>query len=157
MSAQHIRRYLDPEYAETWALFRQWAERSLTGGHSLLPPDRFVWNSDVATDLERRIALAPDLSQDTFVGKLVGQLDGAGQEVPLLLADLLVIHLLATNNIGLKKKLEIVNAFGAMAPEPFEVPDAFHPALRRGPVNAGIGFLTLRFWIVSFMIRFAVG
>jgi len=82
-------------------------------------------------------------------------LDGASQAVHLLLADLLVAHPWATQNIGLEKKLGLVDAIGGMAPEPFDVPDTLHPALRRGPVNAGIGFLTLRFWIVSFIFRFA--
>jgi len=82
-------------------------------------------------------------------------LDGASQAVHLLLADLLVVHPWATRNLGLEKKLGLVDAVGGIAPEPFDVTDTLHPALRRGPVNAGIGFLTLRFWIVSFIFRFA--
>jgi len=150
-----VRRHLDPEFADTYALARRWRDESLRSGTSLIQPDAIVWTPEVAAELERRIALAPDESKNTFVGKLVTQLDGASQEIHLLLADLLVVHLLATYNIGLEKKLDLINAVGGMAPEPFEVPETLHAALRRGPINAGVGFLAQRFWIVSFMARFA--
>jgi len=150
-----VRRPADPQCADTYAFAHRWRNESLPTGTSLIQPDVVVWTSANAAELERRIALAPDLSEDTFVGKLAGQLDGANQNTHLLLADLLIVHLLATNNIGLEKKLELIDAVGAMAPEPFTVPDSMHAALRRGPINAGVGFLTNRFWIVSFMIRFA--
>ena len=145
METHPVRQHLDPEFADTYALVQRWRDESLPSGTSLIRPDAIVWTPEIAAELERRIALAPDESKDTFVGKLVAQLDGASQEVHLLLADLLVVHLLATRNIGLEKKLGLVDAVGGMAPEPFNVPDTLHPALRRGPVNAGIGFLTLRF------------
>lgn len=150
-----VRHAVDPEYADVYALIDRWKTETLLTGTSLIDPSVLAWTPPAATELYRRIALAPDLSKDTFTGKLVGQLEGATQEEHLLLADLLLVHLLATNNIGLEKKLAVINAVGALAPEPFGVPEAMHSALRRGPVNAGIGFLTLRFWIASFMIAFA--
>ena len=156
METHPVRRHLDPEYAAVYSLADRWREQSLRSGASLIDPEVIVWAPPITAELELRIVLTPDASQDTFANKLVGQLDGASQEVHFLLADLLVVHLLATQNIGLEKKLALVNAVGEIAPEPFEVPESMHPALLRGPVNAGTGFLTHRFWIVAFMIRFAV-
>jgi len=151
-----IRHAVHPDFAGTYALARRWCDESLRNGASLIRPDAITLVPEISAELERRISLAPDTSAGTFVEKLAGQLDGASQEVHLLLADLLIVHLLASRNIGLEKKIELIDAVGAMAPEPFTVPEEMYGALRLGPVNAGIGFLTNRFWIVSFMIRFAV-
>ena len=150
-----LRHSKDPRFAGVYALIDRCKETSLRTGASLIAPAVLAWTPDASAELYRRIALEPDESKNTFTGKLVAQLEGAGQEEHLLLADLLVVHLLATDNIGLEKKLELVNAVGALAPHPFEVPESMHEALRVGPVNAGIGFLTNRFWIVSFLIAFA--
>jgi len=58
-------------------------------------------------------------------------------------------------NVSVEKKLENINGVGALAPEPFEVPDQLVEPLGLGLVNGGAGFNTNRYFLVAFLIEFA--
>ena len=114
-----------------------------------------AWTSDVVADLRYRVIEQFDESARSFSEKLADQLAGASQEVHLLAAEMLYVHLLALSNVTAEKKLENINGVGAIAPEPFEVPDKFVEPLGLGSINGGAGFNTNRYYLVEFLIEFA--
>jgi len=150
-----IRRADDPAYEPTYQAARQWRDTSLRSGASLFDPERMVWTSEVVADLRHRFIEKIDESARSFSEKLVDQLAGASQEVHLLVAEILYLHLLVLRNVTLDKKLENINGVGALAPEPFEVPHQLVGPLGLGLVNGGIGFNTNRYYLVEFLIEFA--
>jgi len=145
----------DPWLAGTFAAADRWRTQSLVSGQSLFGEGR-VWTLETAAELKRRFIDEADYGEGTFLGKLHGQLDGAEQEVHEFAAELLYIHLLPLMNVSEAKKLEIINGVGERAPEPFTVPTELVQPLSRGIVNGGVGFNTNRFYLVSFLIEFAV-
>jgi MoxR-like ATPase len=150
-----VRRAGDPTFEPTYQAARQWRDTSLRTGASLFDPDRMVWTSEVVADLRYRVIEQFDESARSFSEKLADQLAGASQEVHLLAAEMLYIHLLALSNVTAEKKLENINGVGAIAPEPFEVPDKFFEPLDLGLINGGAGFNTNRYYLIEFLIEFA--
>lgn len=150
-----IRRAGDPTYEPIYQAARQWRDTSLLTAVSLFDPARMAWTSDVVADLRHRFIEKTDESARSFSEKLADQLAGASQEVHLLVAEILYLHLLVLTNITLEKKLENINGVGALAPEPFEVPHQLAGPLGLGLVNGGVGFNTNRFYLVEFLIEFA--
>lgn len=150
-----IRRAGDPSFEPTYQAARRWSDTSLRTGASLFDPERMVWTSAVVADFRYRFIEHFDESARSFSEKLADQLAGATQEVHLLAAEILYLHLLALSNITVEKKLENINGVGALAPEPFEVPDQLVEPLGLGLVNGGAGFNTNRYYLVEFFIEFA--
>ncbi len=149
------RRAGDPTFEPTYQAARQWRDTSLRTGASLFDPKRTVWTSDVVADLRYHVLEHYDDSARSFSEKLADQLEGASQEVHLLAAEILYLHLLALSNVTAEKKLENINGVGALAPEPFEVPDQLVEPLGLGLINGGAGFNTNRYYLVEFLIEFA--
>lgn len=150
-----IRRADDPTYEPIYQAARQWRDTSMRSGASLFDPERMAWTSDVVADLRYRLIEKVDESARSFGEKLADQLAGASQEVHLLAAEILYLHLLVLSNISLEKKLENVNGVGELAPEPFVVPDQLVRPLGLGLVNGGVGFNTNRYYLIEFFIEFA--
>lgn len=150
-----FRRGADPTYKPVYEAAKDWSDTSLRAGVSLFDPDRLAWTSEVVADLRYRLIEQSDESDRSFSEKLADQLAGASQEVHLLAAEILYIHLLALTNISAEKKLENINGVGALAPEPFTVPDSLQKPLDLGLVNGGVGFNTNRYYLVEFLIEFA--
>lgn len=136
---------------------RRWRDGSLGDGRSLFEPSALVWTPEVTAELKRRVVDGFDPKPGTFTDKLVGQLEGATQEVHLLMAELLYVHLLplASGSASADRKLAIVNDVGARAPRPFAVPDALVGPLGIGILNGGVGFNTNRYYLVSMLIELA--
>ena len=155
LGATTVRRAGDPSFEPTYQAARQWRDTSLRTGASLFDPERMVWTSDVVADLRYRVIEHFDESARTFGEKLADQLAGASQEVHLLAAEILFVHLLALSNVTIEKKLENINGVGALAPEPFEVPEPLVEPLSLGLINGGAGFNTNRYFLVEFLIEFA--
>ncbi|WP_051062183.1 McrB family protein [Ilumatobacter nonamiensis] len=150
-----VRRVGDPTYEPTYKAASKWRDTSLLTSASLFDPERMAWTSDVVSDFRRRLVEQYDDSARSFSEKLADQLAGASQEVHLLAAEILYIHLLALSNVSVEKKLENINGVGALAPEPFEVPKQFVEPLGLGLINGGAGFNTNRYYLVEFLIEFA--
>ena len=155
LSDSTIRRAGDPTYEPTYNAARQWRETSLRTGASLFDPHRMVWTPEDVADLRHRLVEGFDDSPRTFSEKLADQLDGASQDVYLLAAEILYIHLLVLTNVSIEKKLENIDGVGALAPEPFTVPDGLKEPLDLGLVNGGVGFNTNRYYLIEFLIEFA--
>lgn len=149
-----IRRARDSAFEPTYRAARRWRDESLRTGASFFSPERVVWTSDVVADLRHRVIENFDESARSFGDKLADQLAGASQEVHLLAAEILYVHLLALSNVTVETKLENINGVGALAPEPFAVPDHLIEPLSRGLVNGGVGFNTNRYYLVEFLIEF---
>ena len=155
LGATSVRRAGDPTFEPTYQAARDWRDTSLRTGASLFDPERMAWTSEVVADLRYRVIEQFDESARSFSEKLADQLAGASQEVHLLAAEILYVHLLALSNVTAEKKLENINGVGAIAPEPFEVPDELVEPLGLGLINGGAGFNTNRYYLVEFLIEFA--
>ena len=148
-----LRKAADPDFAVVYDLAMKWRDGPLTSGGSLFDHDRPVWQRSTADDLNRRFVEQADMGDRTFAEKLQDQLSGADQATHLLMAELMLMHLLPLVNISMDTKLRNIDAIGSWAPEPFVVPEAFHPALDRGIFNGGAGFNTNRPQLLVFFIR----
>ncbi|QDV07327.1 5-methylcytosine-specific restriction enzyme B [Planctomycetes bacterium Poly30] len=150
-----VRRASDPDYASVYEVATRWRNTSLLEGRSLFDGSVKSWSTSTASSLRQRIVDNPDESTGTFVEKLKEQMAGANQAETLLLAELVYIHLLVLNNVGLETKLSILNSIGMLAPAPFEVPDELLAPLSTGLVNGGVGYNSNRFYLVAFLLEFA--
>lgn len=150
-----IRSASDPIFEPTYQVARRWRDTSLRTGASLFEPERQVWVTEPVAELRRRIVEQVDDSARSFSEKLADQLSGASQPVHLLAAELLYVHLLPLTSVTAEKKLENIDGVGALAPEPFEVPESLVEPLSLGLVNGGAGFNTNRFYLIEFLIEFA--
>ena len=151
-----VRSAANERYAPAYEVASRWRETSLGVGMSLIDPTTRVWSPEVAAELKRRFVESFDPSARSFAEKLEDQMAGASQEACLLMAELMYVHLLPLHNVGAERKLVNINAVGALAPEPFEVPEALRGPLGLGMVNGGTGYSTNRFYLLSLLVEFAV-
>lgn len=151
-----VRAAADERFAPAYEVASRWRETSLLTGRSLIDPATRVWAPDIAAELKDRFVDSFDSSARSFADKLDDQMAGASQEVCLLMADLMYIHLLPLINVGAQRKLDNINKVGVLAPETFEVPETLKGALRFGMVNGGAGYNTNRFYLLSLLVEFAV-
>lgn len=155
LASTRIRRAGDPTYKPTYEAAQKWRDTSLRTGASLFLPSRQIWNPSIVEDLRNRVIENSDESERSFGEKLVDQLQGASQEVHLLAAELLYVHLLALSNVSAEKKIENIETIGERAPKPFSIPKDLQKPLSLGLVNGGVGFNTNRYYLIEFLINFA--
>jgi hypothetical protein len=151
-----VRSAANERFAPAYEVASRWRETSLGARMSLIDPTTRVWSPEVAAELKDRFVDSFDPSARSFADKLDDQMAGAPQEVCLLMADLMYIHLLPLINVDAQRKLDNVNKVGVLAPEPFEVPEALQGPLGCGMVNGGAGYNTNRFYLLSLLVEFAV-
>ncbi|MFF3305459.1 AAA family ATPase [Streptomyces sp. NPDC002908] len=117
----------------------------LLSGKSAFEPELAAWNQATASDLRARFVDRPDESSDTFVVKLSRQLAEAPDATIVLAAELLFVNMapLVPEQIGLKKKLQILRDVLSWAGRSVDVPPDMEPALK-GFLHGGQGFLNYR-------------
>ena len=133
-------------------------EQGVARGDSIFTPGYPVWTLSAARDFEDRFITKGDTGQDSFMGKLKGQLDGAPRATVQLAAELLYVYLLppAPESIGLAKKREILAATLDCSSETVQVPAELERALGSGFARTGAAYNNKRFYQLSYLIHFLI-
>ncbi|MEU1125905.1 AAA family ATPase [Streptomyces sp. NPDC005899] len=134
-----------PDGAEVAAVVQRIFRGGLRSGMSSFQPDLAAWTAATASDLRARFVDRPDESSDTFLVKLRRQLTDAPDEAIVLAAELLFVNMapLVPEQIGLRKKLEILREVLSWADRRMDVRPEMEPALK-GFLHGGQGFLNYR-------------
>jgi hypothetical protein len=114
--------------AEAYEAAEAFADRCLVRDDSLFTPGRPVATLEHAEALQATVGVE-DLSEGTFAGKLVKQLDGLQPDAIQLCAELLFVQLLGEYDTGGAKKAENVETVLALLPRPPEVAPELWAAL----------------------------
>lgn len=134
-----------PDGASVVAVVQRVFRDGLLTGKSAFQPELDAWTGATASDLRARFVDQPDESSDTFLVKLRRQLSGAPGETIALAAELLFVNMapLVPEQIGLRKKLQILREVLSWADRPMDVPPDLEPGLK-GFLHGGQGFLNYR-------------
>jgi hypothetical protein len=122
---------------QVYAAARGFAEDCLHRDGSLFSPNMTLWTRDNAGALQDAIG-GEDLSQGTFIGKLLDHLSGASPEVIQMAAELIYVLLLAEADTGGPKRREHVTAILELLSDPPTIPAPLDAAFDGGGV-AGFG------------------
>ncbi|WP_257234794.1 McrB family protein [Streptomyces sp. JV178] len=114
-------------------------------GKSAFQPNLSAWDATTASDLRARFVDQPDESSDTFLVKLRRQIAGAPDGTIALAHELLFVNMapLVPEQIGQRKKREILDEVASWGDRLMNVPTAVEPALK-GFLHGGQGFLNYR-------------
>ncbi|MFF7266510.1 McrB family protein [Streptomyces sp. NPDC008159] len=114
-------------------------------GKSAFQPNLPAWDTTTAADLRARFVDQPDESSDTFLVKLRRQIAGAPDGTIALAHELLFLNMapLVPEQIGQRKKREILDEVASWGDHLMNVPAAVDPALK-GFLHGGQGFLNYR-------------
>ncbi len=141
-------------HEEFYAVAEAFTERCLRKLDSLFTPGRPVWSTEPVAELYRRVVDKPDWSKGSdFAQKLLGQLEGASQDVFLLAAEVLCILLLPQDTNPKTKRGSVVTILNG-APEPMALPDDLSEAMEHGIASYGAA-LAHRFPQYAFLLEFA--
>ncbi|MDX2933503.1 McrB family protein [Streptomyces ipomoeae] len=134
-----------PDGADVVAVVQRIFRGGLLSGRSAFRPELAAWTGTTASDLRARFVDQPDESSDTFLVKLRRQLAGAPDETVALAAELLFVNMapLVPEQIGLRKKLQILREVLSWADRPLAVHPDLEPGLK-GFLHGGQGFLNYR-------------
>jgi 5-methylcytosine-specific restriction enzyme B len=134
-----------PEDALLYDLAAEWVGRCLLDDGSLFDDSRErLWSLANFKRLREVFNEQPDESSDPFLVKLSRQLAGASDDLVLLFAELLYIHLFAANDIGGAAKRDNVTAVLAQMTDGVDLPLRFDERLERGLVSTGVAYKTYR-------------
>ena len=134
---------------------QRFVDQALKGDGSLFSPGTPVWTREWLDDLSHRFVDNPDESDQGFMDKWAGQLQGAPPETIQLAAELLYVHLLPVLEITGNRKRALLNQVLSWSADPVALPEDLDAALDTGLSRAGAGFHTGRFYSLWFLIRFA--
>lgn len=114
-----------------------------------------TWTADNAAEILRRVEGNPDVSDNTFLDKLEGQLNGAPRAIVLLTAELLYLQCAPLWNLKPNTKRRLVSRVLSWADSPAELPDDLDTALDHGRVfNGSQGFTSGRRHQLNWLCRF---
>jgi 5-methylcytosine-specific restriction enzyme B len=134
-----------PDDAPLYELAAAWVQRCLRGDGSLFDSSRsHLWTVANFERLREIFNEQPDDSSDPFLVKLGRQLAGASDDLVLLFAEVLYVHLLIANDIGGPAKRDNVSAVLAQMDDGLELPVQLDERLERGLVNTGVAYKTFR-------------
>lgn len=139
MAGQHRQ-----ERADTYGLLETWTRNCLAGDGSLFAPGRAIWTQGNLGRLRESFTEQPDESSDPFLVKLSRQLGTAPDDVVLLFAELLTMHLLIAADITGATKRHNIEAVLAEMTTPVEIPEEIDRLLDAGLVTAGTAYRTYR-------------
>jgi len=122
---------------------RSLLEHGLAQGVSMFDPPRRTWSPEVLSELYERYNEKPDMSKDTFQAKLERQLDGASDDVILLVAELLTLHALPLRNFGQAAKLARIKTVLGWLKTPVELPGDVADAFAQSSWSGGAGVHTM--------------
>lgn len=118
-------------------------DRALARNSSIFTTRR-VWTADLLTELQRRTDRQVDATGTTFAQRWVTVLRRADDDLRLLAAEVLAVHLLFPTDIGAARKRDLVGGTLAGLRPPGGLPHAFDTAFATGVAPTGVAFKTLR-------------
>lgn len=121
---------------------------------SAFTPGKPVWTPENFATLRRHFVEQPNLSKDSYLHKLRGQLLGADPAAIQLMAEVHYLHLLAPDTVTAAKKRQIVEEVLGFMGRTVSIPEELLPALDCGFLNPGTYFSTRRDRQVSFLVEF---
>ncbi|WP_348788437.1 AAA family ATPase [Leifsonia sp. NPDC080035] len=126
----------DQALRDAAALF---VDNGLRRGESVFVPGRAIWTSTNVAELMARFVGRPDVEGDDFIDKLAIQLDGASDDVKLLMAELVTWQLLPIwrRTIGETRKRKRIEAVLGLMEHPVTIPEVVLAALPTGAFNPG--------------------
>jgi 5-methylcytosine-specific restriction enzyme B len=134
-----------PEDAPLYDLAAEWVARCVRRDGSLFDEDRGeLWTLPNFERLREIFNEQPDASSDPFLVKLGRQLAGASDDLVLLFAEVLYVHLLIARDIGGPAKRDNISAVLAQMDRTIKVPDRLDVRLDRGLVKTGVAYKTYR-------------
>jgi 5-methylcytosine-specific restriction enzyme B len=134
-----------PDDAPLYELTAHWVDRCLRDDGSLFDDSREqLWSLANFEELRTIFNEQPDESSDPFLVKLGRQLAGASDDLVLLFAELLYVHLLIARDIGGASKRDSIAAVLAQMEHEVVLPDALDGHLDHGLVNTGVAYKTYR-------------
>ena len=136
-------RFNHPETDKTYAAAQRWVDAALKSDDSLFTPGSRIWSPEVINDLWERFVDHPDLSSDDFLTKFERQLVGDDPADPAtiqLAGELLFVHFLIANDVGGKRKREVIDQVLSWSAEPVAIPPDLASTLDVGLAGGGAGF-----------------
>ena len=143
----------DAEPPDLYAAARRVLDSGFGEDGSVFTPGARVWTAESADDLHERFVRSPQIGSARFVEKLRRQLADAPAATVQLMAELLFLHLLAPNDIGIVAKRQLLSEVLAISADPVTVPAKLDAALDGGFARTGVAFLTLRDRQMAWLIR----
>jgi hypothetical protein len=143
-------RDIDPSF---YSAAERFVQNCLRREGSLFTPDRRIWTADQVLELYRRVVENPDLGEEEFAPKLLGQLAGASDDVVAFAGELLYV-LLLTQHSGQKSKLDTLTPILDAGSAPVVVPRDLVEAFSHGIASYGAA-VAHRYWQYVFLLEFA--
>ena len=133
-----------PEDTPLYEVAAEWVGRCLHEEGSLFQARERLWTLHNFQELHELFNEQPDDSDDPFLVKLGRQLADANDDLVLLFAEMLYVHLLIALDIGGSAKRDNLDAVLGQMSDPVEVPEHLDARLDRGLVTTGVAYKTYR-------------
>lgn len=146
----------DPETDAVYEAADQFVEGPLRRGLSLFTPDRSLWRGESVGALHASYVDETDGEPKPFEARMHDQFEEASDDTIQLLAEVLYVHFLTPRPeiVSGETKRETIQTVLGWMDDPVSIPPELDHALEPGLVATGIGFTTLRFWMVRFLVKF---
>ncbi len=133
-----------PDEAPLYEVAGEWVARCLRDDGSLFQARDRLWTQQNFQALHELFNEQPDESSDPFLVKLGRQLADANDDLVLLFAEMLYVHLLIALDIGGSAKRDNLDAVLSRSSDPTEVPQYLDAQLDGGLVHTGVAYKTYR-------------
>lgn len=133
-----------PDEAPLYEVADEWVGRCLRDDGSLFQARDQLWTQENFRELHELFNEQPDESSDPFLVKLGRQLADANDDLVLLFAEMLYVHLLIARDIGGSAKRDNLDAVLGQMRHPVEVPGDLDSRLDAGLVMTGVAYKTYR-------------
>lgn len=144
-----------PSTQALYAAADRWRE-AVIAGRSLFSGQRLDRRS-AAAELVAEYVNRPDEGSGTFMEKLEGQLADTSDAAVELAAELMFLYCLPVDHtgIGQQKKIELVGGILSWRETLVHLDEALLDALVSGVAGVGTGYLTYRWKLFAYLVRFA--
>ncbi|MCC5948232.1 MAG: AAA family ATPase [Nitriliruptoraceae bacterium] len=133
-----------PDNSLLYEVAHEWVATCLHDDGSLFRARDRLWIQENSHELHGLFNEQPDESSDPFLVKLGRQLADANDDLVLLFAEMLYIHLLIARDIGGSAKRDNLDAVLGQMRDPVEVPEDLDSELDAGLVLTGVAYKTYR-------------
>lgn len=142
----------DPKNSDIYTVAELWVDRCLRHDGSLFVDDRALWSKDNFQGLRHAFTEQSGGGEGTFLDRVAVQLQDADDDVVLLFAEVLAVHLLISKAVSGSRKRSIITAVLDMLDDPVEIPQAVDTALDDGIINPGVAYNAFRPYQLQLLI-----